>query len=161
MAQNQISNSFTEAMARATGGVGQQTSAPQAGQRRGKQDDDWVKAEYWLNLGYPVVTQVTVDGEVVDQERFVSMPKGIPLDNGNDLETGNSDGVFAQLQAARNDLRKDFLALAMELQPGESKMLDGDFMGLKLQIRRAKGEVAPIQSTENPMRRSLALFSKK
>ncbi len=104
----------------------------------------------------PTATFDTGDA-LVEEERFISLPKGIPLDQQGELPTGG-EGIFAQTQAARSDLNQDFLAMAMKLEPGETMLLPGEIGGLRMQLRRKKGEAAPVKSEENPLRKRLALF---
>ena len=108
--------------------------------------DDRPKAQFWLNIGYPV----TVKTEAGEEQRFVSLPTGIPLDTMEALATNSRNAEFAAFQAARNNLHDQFMAVASQLQPGEEKIIGLGDSGLALQIRRVNEEAAPIPAGNNP-----------
>ena len=108
--------------------------------------DDRPKAQFWLNIGYPV----TVKTEAGEEQRFVSLPTGIPLDTQEALATNSRNAEFAAFQAARNNLHDQFMAVAAKLQPGEEKIIGLGDSGLALQIRRVNVESAPVSTEHNP-----------
>lgn len=108
--------------------------------------DDRPKAQFWLNIGYPV----TVKTEAGEEQRFVSLPTGIPLDTQEPLATNSRNAEFAAFQAARNNLHDQFMAVAAKLQPGEDKIIGLGDSGLALQIRRVNEESAPVSTEHNP-----------
>ena len=108
--------------------------------------DDRPKAQFWLNIGYPV----TVKNGEGEEQRFVSLPTGIPLDTMEALATNSRNAEFAAFQAARNNLHDQFMAVASQLQPGEEKIIGLGDSGLALQIRRVNEEAAPIAAGNNP-----------
>ena len=107
---------------------------------------DRPKAQFWLNIGYPV----TVKTEAGEEQRFVSLPTGIPLDTQEALATNSRNAEFAAFQAARNNLHDQFMAVAAKLQPGEEKIIGLGDSGLALQIRRVNEESAPVSTEQNP-----------
>lgn len=109
--------------------------------------DDRPKAQFWLNIGYPVTVK---NGEGVEEQRFVSLPTGIPLDTQEPLATNSRNAEFAAFQAARNNLHDQFMAVAAKLQPGEEKIIGLGDSGLALQIRRVNEESAPVSNGNNP-----------
>lgn len=115
--------------------------------------DDRPKAELWLNVGYTVQVQGTdEEGKAVTEDRFVSLPTGIPVDTMEKVSTRSSNKGYAAFQSARNDLLDQIIAKAESLAPGEDAMLN-----LQLQIRRVNGEQAEISSEENPFVQKLEL----
>ena len=108
--------------------------------------DDRPKAQFWLNIGYPV----TVKTESGEEQRFVSLPTGIPLDTQEALATNSRNAEFAAFQAARNNLHDQFMAVAAKLQPGEEKIIGLGDSNLALQIRRVNEESAPVSTEHNP-----------
>ena len=108
--------------------------------------DDRPKAQFWLNIGYPV----TVKTEAGEEQRFVSLPTGIPLDTQEALATNSRNAEFAAFQAARNNLHDQFMAVAAKLQPGEDKIIGLGDSGLAIQIRRVNEESAPVSTEQNP-----------
>ena len=80
---------------------------------------DRPKAQFWLNIGY--VVHVPAEGGGTEQ-RFISLPSGIPLDTMEELKTNSSNALFARMQAARNGLFADLMATAKTLAPGEEKI---------------------------------------
>ena len=109
------------------------TAAPVAG----KQDQP--KAQYWLNVGYPV----TLDTDGGPEDRFVSLPLGIPLDTQEHFATNSRNELFAQFQGARNDLLDQIMEVAKTLEPGQDRILN-----LSIQLRRVNDE-APAPTNEN------------
>ena len=103
-----------------------------------------VKAMLWLNAGY--TTTVVVDG--VQEERFVNLPMGMPVDTMELLPTNSRNAEFAQFRMAQNDLLNQIMELGKSLAPGEAKTIN-----LELQLRRVNEDVAPVPSDENPFAR--------
>lgn len=122
-------------------------SAPKAGEKASTKSDQ-PKAQLWLNIGYPVT--VKVDG--ADEERFVSLPLGIPLDTQEHLATNSRNELFAQFQGARNDLLDQIMDAAKALGPGEDRILN-----LSIQLRRVNEDAAPVSAENNAFVRKLDL----
>lgn len=107
------------------------------------------KAKIWLNIGYVVENVPTSDGSGTES-RFVSLPVGIPLDTMEKLPTNSRNQLYAQFQAARNDLFDQLMAVASELQPGEDRIF-GVENGLAIQIRHVAAERENITvGADNP-----------
>uniref|UniRef100_A0AAU6VZP0 RNAP1 subunit A n=1 Tax=Pseudomonas phage Arace01 TaxID=3138526 RepID=A0AAU6VZP0_9VIRU len=125
-------------------------SAPKAGEKAATTGTraDQPKAQLWLNIGYPVT--VKVDG--ADEERFVSLPLGIPLDTQEHLATNSRNELFAQFQGARNDLLDQIMDAAKALAPGEDRILN-----LSIQLRRVNEDAAPVSAENNAFVRKLDL----
>ena len=102
------------------------------------------KATIWLNAGY--TTTVVVDG--VQEERFVNLPMGMPVDTMELLPTNSRNVEFAQFRMAQNDLLNQIMELGKSLAPGEAKTIN-----LELQLRRVNEDVAPVPNGENPFAR--------
>jgi hypothetical protein len=109
------------------------------------------KAQFWLNFGY--LTPAGVEGE---DDRFVSLPMGIPLDTMEKLSTKSSNADFAQFQAARNDLLDQIIEAASVLEPGQDYVIAADG-GLAVQVRRVSEEAAapPVDATNRYARPKL------
>lgn len=106
---------------------------------------DRPKSQFWLNVGY------VAEGEGKEgEDAFVSLPVGMALDSQEKLSTNSSNAEFAQLQAARNDLLDQLLALAEGLEPGEAKVFQ-----LDVQIRRVRNEVEVPTDATNKFARKL------
>lgn len=102
------------------------------------------KATIWLNAGYTAT--VVVDG--VQEERFVNLPMGMPVDTMELLPTNSRNAEFAQFRMAQNDLLNQIMELGKSLAPGEAKTIN-----LELQLRRVNEDVAPVPNGENPFAR--------
>ena len=102
------------------------------------------KAMLWLNAGY--TTTVVVDG--VQEERFVNLPMGMPVDTMELLPTNSRNQEFAQFRMAQNDLLNQIMELGKSMAPGEAKTIN-----LELQLRRVNEDVAPVPNGENPFAR--------
>mgnify|MGYP003452028376 CR=1 FL=1 len=107
------------------------------------------KAKIWLNIGY-LVTDVPVTGAEANQteDRFVSLPVGIPLDTMEKLPTNSRNASYAQFQAARNDLYDQLMEAAEKLAPGEDIVMGIDG-GLAVQIRRVQDERENVVATDD------------
>ena len=103
------------------------------------------KALLWLNVGYS--TTVLVDG--VEEERFVNLPLGMPVDTMELLPVNSRNTEFAQFRMAQNDLLTQIVEFGKTLKPGEAKTLN-----LELQLRRVNDDVAPVASGDNPFARA-------
>lgn len=106
---------------------------------------DKPKAQFWLNIGY-----IANEGE--EDEKFISLPTGIPLDTQEPLPTNSSNADFRALRCAQNDLLEQLLAYAKDLEPGEEGVIQ-----LQVQLRRVKAPEADIPAAENKYARKLAL----
>lgn len=102
------------------------------------------KATIWLNAGY--TTTVVVDG--VQEERFVNLPMGMPVDTMELLPTNSRNVEFAQFRMAQNDLLNQIMELGKSLAPGEAKTIN-----LELQLRRVNEDAAPVPNRDNPFAR--------
>ena len=105
------------------------------------------KSQFWLNIGY-VAEGAGEEGE----DRFVSLPAGIPLDTQEHVPTNSRNKDFAEFQAARNDLFDQIMALAGKLEPGEERLLK-----LQIQLRRVNEEQAVATDESNKFVRKLDL----
>lgn len=112
---------------------------------------DLPKAQIWLNIGYLVPATDT------REERFVSLPVGIPLDTMEKVSTRSSNTDFALFQQARNDLFDQIMEQANRLAPGEYYVMECQ-NGLAIQIRRVNAETEVAAPAEgNPY--GLQLFN--
>jgi hypothetical protein len=110
------------------------------------------KAEFWINIGY-LAKGAGPEGEDI----FVSLPMGLPLDTMKPLKTNSSNEAFAELQAARNDVWEQLMAIAKELKPGEERILNAD-AALQIQIRRVREEATvSVDEGKNRFVKKLAL----
>lgn len=119
----------------ATFGQGSKSQAP-ASSGSGRQDQP--KAKVWINIGYYVTTG---DGD----QRFVSLPVGIPLDTMEEVSTRSSNDDYRAFQSARNDLLSAIKVAAGELPSGGERQLN-----LQIQMRRVNEEQAPVETGTNP-----------
>lgn len=101
------------------------------------------KAQFWLNIGY-------VANEGSDEEKFISLPTGIPLDTQEALPTNSSNADFRAMRCAQNDLLEQLIEYAQNLEPGEEGIIN-----LQVQLRRVKTESADIPADENKYARKL------
>ena len=102
------------------------------------------KAKFWLNLGYTA-------NEGTEDEKFISLPNGIPLDTQEPLPTNSSNDDFRALRSAQNDLLAQLMEFAEQMEPGQEGVIQ-----LQVQLRRVKEEAAPIASGENKYAAKLA-----
>lgn len=114
---------------------------------------DKPKATLWLNIGYhvPVITTAS-DGTQVQENRFVSLPVGIPVDTMQMLPETSQNQGFAAFQAARNELLKLVIAAGASLGDGEDRPI-----ALELQLRRISAPQAAIPTDVNPFIKPLVL----
>lgn len=108
---------------------------------------DKPKAKFWLNIGY-VAAGAGDDGE----DRFVSLPVGIPLDTMEHVATNSRSDSYREFQSARNDLLDQIMSVAAELAPGQDQELN-----LTIQLRRVAEEQAPVEAGNNRFARELNL----
>lgn len=106
------------------------------------------KAQFWLNIGY-------VANEGTEDEKFISLPTGIPLDTQEHLPTNSSNADFRALRCAQNDLLDQLLDFAKDLEPGAEGIIQ-----LQVQLRRVKAPEADIPADENKYARTLSFVSK-
>jgi hypothetical protein len=111
---------------------------------------DRPKAELWMNIGYSTEIENAETGKV--EHRFVSLPRGIPLDTMEKVPTDSRNQLVAAFQGARNDLLEQIMDAAKHLEPGEEKII-GEAGGLQLQIRRVTGKARAVRPSGNPFRR--------
>jgi hypothetical protein len=124
---------------------GGQSAAPAAGQSR----QDLPKATAWLNIGYIVtIAAATASDPEATEDRFVSLPVGIPLDTMEPLTINSRNTEFAQFQSARNGLLDQLKTKAASMKPGEECILalDGN-TGLAVQLRRVN-DAAPVPAAD-------------
>lgn len=103
------------------------------------------KSQLWLNIGYTAEDAVDASGNPV----FVSLARGIALDQIPDQPTNSSNQEFAYLRAAQNDLRDQLLAVAAKLEPGQTTTVT-----LEVQIRHVNSEPT-IDLAKNPLAKKL------
>lgn len=104
---------------------------------------DKPKAQFWLNIGY-------IANEGSDDEKFISLPTGIPLDTQEPLPTNSSNADFRAMRCAQNDLLEQLIEYAQNLEPGEEGIIN-----LQVQLRRVKAQEEAIPSDENKYARKL------
>lgn len=104
------------------------------------------KAKLWLNVGYVVQIPSTAEGAKAGdmEDRFVSLPVGIPVDTMEKLPTNSRNADYANFQAARNDLLDQIMAAAQGLDAGGDAILN-----LQIQLRRVNEERPAVGMTEN------------
>lgn len=101
------------------------------------------KAQFWLNIGYTA-------NEGTAEEKFISLPTGIPLDTQEALATNSSNEDFRAMRCAQNDLLEQLTAFAEKLEPGQEGIIQ-----LQVQLRRVKAVAEDIKPDENKYGRSL------
>ena len=92
------------------------------------------KAQFWLNFG--IMKAATKEGE---EDRFVSLPTGIPLDTMEPAKVSGNNRDWNKFQAARNDLLAQILDVANTLEPGGEFIIQAEGE-LAIQIRRVSAE---------------------
>lgn len=108
-------------------------------------NEELPKAQFWLNIGYVVPAEV--EG---DDDKFVSLPGGLPLDTMEKVKIKGTNREWNQFQAARNLLLDQFIEAAKKLEPGEASIIQAE-NGLAIQVRRVLNEVeAPATDDTNP-----------
>ena len=114
-----------------------QTAAANAGDNGATVDRP--KAQLWLNVGYSVeVPALDANGHPSGEmeERFVSLPVGIPLDDMKQVKITGGKSFINDQKIAQNDLLEQLLASVQDLPPGETRMVN-----LQLQVRRVQDAV--------------------
>ena len=101
------------------------------------------KAQFWINVGYAA-------NEGTEDERFISLPTGIPLDTQEHLPTNSSNEDFRAMRCAQNDLLDQLMEFAKTLEPGQEGVIS-----LQVQLRRVKEEAPAISASENKYARKL------
>lgn len=115
----------------------------------GNSKKDLPKAQFWINIGYVA----EVEGENGTEQKFISLPMGIPLDTQEHLPTNSSNADFRALRSAQNDLLDQLKAEAEKLEPGQEVIIGEG--ALVIQVRRVKAEQAPVAASENKYARKL------
>lgn len=110
---------------------------------------DRPKAQLWLNIGYPVEVELA-DGS--KETRFISLPMGLPLDTMEEVPTNSSNAVFANMQAAKNNLFRQLMEAGSALPEGGERLVN-----LQIQLRRVNGETKVVDNDSNPFIQPLAL----
>jgi hypothetical protein len=113
------------------------------------------KANVWLNVGQTVTVSKT-DGTT--EERFVSLPFGLGLDNMEPQELKGQNIEYNRFIEAKNDFLRQLQDMAKDLKPGEDIVISG----LEIQLRRVNEPVTSAQvaeSGENPFRIQLSTRS--
>jgi hypothetical protein len=111
-------------------------------------DNKQEEAEFWLNIGY----QTTVVNDGNEEEIFVSLARGIPLDQIKPFDVSKARTTnMAALRDAQNQLHASFMSVATQLEPGASAIIITDeTIGLAVQIKRVRGAM------ETPQENTLA-----
>ena len=109
------------------------------------------KALVWMNIGYTV--EVT-NSDGSKEEKFISLPVGIPVDTQEALPITSRSEDYNLFQDARNKLLAAVQKKASELTPGEQFMIEN----LEIQLRRVADPVtAPDASVANPYALDVAI----
>ncbi len=131
-----------------------------ANQNNNTNTQELEQADFWLNIGYATtVTNKDEKGKNVDEVVFVSLARGIPLDQIKAFDIGKARTTnMAALREAQNDLHDMFMAEAGKLEPGESKIIiQDDATGLGVELKRVKGAVEAPK--ENALKREIKFRS--
>lgn len=141
------------------GAASSNSGAPAAGQTGTRRD--LPKASVWVNLGAIVTVLVQVEGseETREEQRFIPIPVGIPLDTMEPITINTRNVEYGQFQSARNDVLAQLKAAGENLKPGEEKIIcfDGN-TGLAVQMRRVNDAAqVPAADESNPFAVKLAL----
>lgn len=104
-------------------------------------------ATFWLNVGYKTVTQ-NADGE--DEEIFVSLPYGIPLDTQEAYDLSKvKNANMRRLRTAQNALLEQVMDAAKTLDAGDEIILAEGKSGLCIQLRRVSADAAESASDDD------------
>lgn len=135
------------------------TNAPVAQGAEGGTKTPKPKANFWVNLGYPVSVQ-DMAGEV--ETRFVSLPMGMPLDTQEKLPITGKNVNYIAFQTARNSLLDYVVESFSDMVPGEERIMPIGDTGLFLQVRRVNDDttVPVVDSASNPFMKALNLGGK-
>ena len=152
-----ISNIFAAA---GTAAVAGQAAPSTNNSNRGNQNNqgattDYVRAEFWMNIGTCVDMTNPSTGETTRE--FIPLNRGIPLDTIEDASIKNSDtDEHKARMGARDQLRDYFVANAKaSLKPGESTVIEVDEV-LAVQIKRIADASAQVPAGESPLLSALA-----
>lgn len=113
---------------------------------------DRAPSQYWANIGYVAVAQ-DQDGE--EHEIFVSLNRGIALDDVERMDESSSNLEYAARSQASNGLLDDLLEAAKKLEPGESKIISSGDLSIQLRRVRDKNQ-SSISPENNPLRRKMS-----
>ncbi len=87
------------------------------------------------------------------ENRFISIPVGIPLDTQKPINITSRNAVMSEMQAAQNQLLTELQELAAGMDAGGEVMID-----LQLQLRRVNDKVeAPTITEASPFARKGSL----
>ena len=104
-------------------------------------------SEYWINIGYTVVTTDDAGNEV---KVFIALNRGIPMDDIEMLDESRS-GNFGAMNQAANQLLLDLRNGTKDLAPGEAVIVAGTPDTLEVQVRRIRDKtVASTDPAKNP-----------
>ena len=104
-------------------------------------------SEYWMNIGYTVVTADDAGNEV---KVFIALNRGIPMDDIEMLDESRS-GNFGAMNQAANQLLRDLRDGTAHLAPGEAVIVAGTPDTLEVQVRRIRDKtVASTDPAKNP-----------
>lgn len=109
-------------------------AAPASSAARGRSGEQREQAKVWLNIGYWA------------NDRFVSLPVGIPLDTMQPASEDGQNADWVQYNKARNKLLKWLMSQSEELAPGEAEPIEG----LSLQVRRVGAPLRDEDLGANP-----------
>jgi hypothetical protein len=118
------------------------------GVNQGGSNADKPRAKYWLNVGYSTTVMIGT----VEEERFISLPLGIPLDTQEKLKVNSKNDDFAAQQTARNHLFEQIMEVAGALKPGEDRLLN-----LQIQLRAISDDREAITPDANKFIKKLDL----
>ena len=118
--------------------------------------EDFVKSEFWLNLGitfeWDEVDEAT--GEKMAHSQLITIPFGVSLDAQKLQPVTSTNVEFARMNAGKNHLINSLRELAATLKPGERVMTN-----LEVQLARINGENAEAANVkENPFVQPLQLI---
>lgn len=119
------------------------------GGKKAAANTDRPKAQFWLNIGYEVPVPVEGGGT---ENRFISLPMGLPLDTMEEVPTNSSNAVFANMQAAKNNLFRQLMEAASALPEGGERLVN-----LQIQLRRVNGESKVVDPSDNPFIQNVVL----
>lgn len=119
----------------------------QAGNKQASTATDRPKSQFWLNVGYTVP-----EGAEDGSDLFINLPYGLPLDDMEPVKTNGQNQHYVLRQHARNDLYKQIMEAANNLQPGQTVNLQ-----LEVQIRRVGEESEAPAPEANPFGMKLSL----
>lgn len=106
-------------------------------------------AQHWLNIGktMPVVNEKTGETE----QKFISIPVGIPLDTMEAMETNGNSKSWKEQVGVKNAILKFLQEGAANLSPGEGELVEG----LEIQIYSKGEKTAPVADADNSLLKQL------